>query len=236
MVILSKACKPDNFESHNSLNLSFTNIQGLFEFCWLWVFLWIKLSWYSCPMWAKPEWLNWFWQFHFEMLSSFNPKGFARDLSLENSADAYLCFWLVLLHSVSYFFFLYWSPSSLCMVFDSILSNIDDVLSDNPSANIFVCGDFNVHHKDWLTCSTGTDRSGELCYNFSISNDLTQMVNFPARIPDCDSHSPALLDWFLLTLAFVLQWLSLLWEILIMLSQFPLTFLNIHNRMPHFIA
>ena len=30
-----------------------------------------------------------------------------------------------------------------------------------------------------------------------ISNDLTQMVNFPTRIPDCDSHSPALLDFFL---------------------------------------
>ena len=29
MVILSKACKPDNFESHNSLKLSFMNIQGL---------------------------------------------------------------------------------------------------------------------------------------------------------------------------------------------------------------
>ena len=29
MVILSKACKPDNFESHNSLKLSFTNIRGL---------------------------------------------------------------------------------------------------------------------------------------------------------------------------------------------------------------
>ena len=30
-----------------------------------------------------------------------------------------------------------------------------------------------------------------------ISNDLTQMVNFPTRIPDCHSHSPALLDLFL---------------------------------------
>ena len=29
MAILSKACKPDNFESHNSLTLSFTNIRGL---------------------------------------------------------------------------------------------------------------------------------------------------------------------------------------------------------------
>ena len=29
MAIISKACKTDNFESHNSLKLSFTNIQGL---------------------------------------------------------------------------------------------------------------------------------------------------------------------------------------------------------------
>ena len=29
MTILSKACKPDNFKLHNSLKLSFTNIQGL---------------------------------------------------------------------------------------------------------------------------------------------------------------------------------------------------------------
>ena len=105
---------------------------------------------------------------------------------------------MALLHLVSYFFFLYQSPSSSsCTVFDTILSNIDEVLSINPSANVFVFGDFNVHHKDWLTYSGGTDRSGELCYNFSISNDLTQMVNFPTRIPDCDSHSPALLDLFL---------------------------------------
>ena len=122
---------------------------------------------------------------------------FARDLSLENSADSYLCFRLALLHSVYYFFFLYRSPSALCTVFDSVSSNIDEVLSINPSANVFVSGGFNVHHKDWLTYSSGTDRPGELCYNFSISNDLTQMVDFPTRIPDCDSHSPALLDLFL---------------------------------------
>ena len=30
-----------------------------------------------------------------------------------------------------------------------------------------------------------------------ISNDLTQIVNFPTRIPDCDSNSHALLDIFL---------------------------------------
>ena len=115
-----------------------------------------------------------------------------------DSVNFYVRSYLTLIHSVSYFFFLYQSPSSsLCTVFYSISSNLDEVLSINLSANVFVFGDFNIHHKDWLTYSGGTDRPGELCYNFSISNDLTQMVNFPTRIPDCDSHSPALLDLFI---------------------------------------
>ena len=88
---------------------------------------------------------------------------FARDLSLENSADPYLCFQLALLYSMSYFFFLFQSHSSPpCTVFDFISSNIDQVLSIKPSASAFVFGDFNVHHKDCLNYSRGTDRSGEL--------------------------------------------------------------------------
>ena len=55
---------------------------------------------------------------------------------------------------------------------------------------MFIFGDFNVHHKDWLTYSGGTD---ELCYNL----ERPYSVNFPTRIPDCDSHSPALLDLFI---------------------------------------
>ena len=145
-------------------------------------------------------------------LSSFNPKrfyysyarscslcegktSFCMRLSLENSADSYLCFRLALLHSVSYFFFLYQPPfSSLCTVFYSISSNIDEVLSINPSANLFIFEGFNVHYKDWLTYSNGTDKPGELCYNFSISDDLTQMINFPTQTPEYDSHIHALLD------------------------------------------
>ena len=216
MAILSKACKPDNFESHNSLKLSFTNIRGLrsnfvdcesflesnspdiLALCETNLDDSIDSGNFSVrgylPLIRKDS------STHMHGLAVYVKEGlpFARDLSLENSADSYLCFRLALLHSVSYFFFLYRSPSSsLCTVFDSISSNINEVLSINPSANVFVFGDFNVHHKDWLTYSGGTDRLGELCYNFSISNDLTQIVNFPTRIPDCDSHSPALLDLFL---------------------------------------
>ena len=60
---------------------------------------------------------------------------YAWDLSLENSADSYLCFRLALLHSVSYFFFLYRSPSSsLYTVFDSSPpAPVDVHISSNPS-------------------------------------------------------------------------------------------------------
>ena len=99
---------------------------------------------------------------------------------------------------------------------------------------MFVFGGFNDHHKDWLTYSGGTDRPGELTIFLS---QITQMVSFPTEIPDCDSHSPVLLDLFLLMLVFVLQWLSLHLEILIMLlSQFPLTFHQMQKRILRFIA
>ena len=62
---------------------------------------------------------------------------------------------------------------------------------------MFVFRDFNVHHKDYLTYSGGTHRPGELCYNFFISTALTQMVSFLSWIPDSDSHSPGLLDFFI---------------------------------------
>ena len=123
------------------------------------------------------------------------------------------------------FFFLYRSLSSLLyLVFDSVSSNVDEILLINPSASVSVFGDLNVHHKDWLTYSGRTERPGKLFYNFSISNVLMQMVNFPTQIP----VTLTVLFWisfFLLTLVFVLQWLSLHWEILIMLlPQLPLTF------------
>ena len=167
MAILSKACKPDNFEPHNSLKLSFTNIRGL------------RSNFVDCESFLEsnsPDILALRETNLDDAIDSdnFSVRGylllirkdsstpmhglavyvkeglpFARNLSLENSADSYLCFRLALLHSVSYFFFLYRSPSSaLCSVFDSISSNIDEVLSTNPSTNIFVFGDFNVHHKD----------------------------------------------------------------------------------------
>ena len=160
MAILSKACKPHNFDLHNSLKFSFRNIQGLHS---------NFVDWESFLESSSPKILalcetnlddsidsgNFHVRGYLPLirkdsstrmhgLSVYVKEGlpFAHNLSLENSADSYLCFWKALL-------FLYQSPSlSLCTVFQSISSSIDEVFSINPSANVFVFRDFNVHHKD----------------------------------------------------------------------------------------
>ena len=63
----------------------------------------------------------------------------------------FLRFQLALLHSLSYFFCRYRSPSPSCIIFDAISFNIDEFFWINPSANLLISGDFNIHHKDWLT-------------------------------------------------------------------------------------
>ena len=124
MAILSKACKPDNFESHDSLKLSFANIRGLRSNFVDWEsFLEsnspdilalcetnlddsidsgnLSVGGYL-PLIRKDS------STHMHGLAVYVKEGltFAQELSLENSADYYLCFRLVLLHSVSYFLFL----------------------------------------------------------------------------------------------------------------------------------
>ena len=202
---------PDNFEPRSSLKLSFTNI---------WVLCSNFVECESLLELHSPDILplcgthlddsidsgNFFMSGYLHLIQKYSithmhgyaiyaKEGlpFARDLSLEKFKDAYSCLRLALLHSVSFSFFPYESPSLLlCRVFQPISSNIDEVLSINPCANVFVFKDFNVNHKDCLIYSGGADKLGELCYIFSIWN------NFPTVILDYDSHSPVFfLDLFI---------------------------------------
>ena len=139
---------------------------------------------------------------------------FAPDLFLENSTNSCVCFQLALFLSVSYFFFLYRSPSPL-----NFIQHLLMCLSLETLTSII---------------RTGLPILVELIdlVNSVISNDLTQMVNFPTRIPDCDSHSLALLDLFLSSdVICSTMWFSLHLEIL-----FALIFHQIHNRISCFIA
>ena len=117
MAILSKESKPDKSEPNNSLKLSFTNIWGL------------RHNFVECESFLEPSspeilvlcetnsddpidpgnfsvrgYLPLIWKnllTHMHGLAVY-VKGlpFEWDLSLENSADSYLCFWLALLHLV----------------------------------------------------------------------------------------------------------------------------------------
>ena len=87
-------------------------------------------------------------------------------------------------------FSLYLSPaSSLCTVFDPISSKMEEILS--------IC---LLMYLSLEILTRGTDRFCELCYNFCIYDDFTQMVHQPTWIPNCEYYSPAAFDFFPLTL------------------------------------
>ena len=78
----------------------------------------------------------------------------------------------------------------------------------------------------------------DLVNSVIISNELTQMVNSPTQIPDCDSHSPALLDLFLssdASICFIMTF-SLLENSDHVLVSVSIDFQSYLQRMPHFIA
>ena len=91
-----------------------------------------------------------------------------------------------------------------------------------------------MHDTDWLTYSGGTNRPEELLSQMTLLRWLTFLLG------SLTVTLMLLLFWihlFLLMLVFVLPWLSFHRGILIMLlSQFPLTFKQSQNWMPHFIA
>ena len=115
------------------------------------------------------------------------------------------------------------------MVFDSISSKIDELLLINPSANVFVFGDFNV------IIRTGLPILVELIDLVnSVIIFLSQMTLLKWLTFLLGSQTVMVLLFFILT--FYTSICSTMsfphWEILIMLSQFPLTFHQIVNGMP----
>ena len=185
IVISSKGCIPDNFEPHDSVKLSFTNIWGLCS----------KFA--ECESFLKSNshdiftlcdtnlddsidsgnfsvrgYLPLIQKFYYSYAwsCSLSEKGlpFPWDLPLTKLCGFLLVFdWLYFTQYLTPFSFINHLLRRYLQFAISISSNIDEFPSINPSADVFVFGDFNVHHKDWLTYSGVTDRPGELCYKFS---------------------------------------------------------------------
>ena len=84
----------------------------------------------------------------------------------------------------------------------------------------------STHHKNWLTYSGGTDRPGELCYNFLNSYDL-----------DCDPQSSALMDLLISSNPSVCSTVAFPpLRYFYHVSQLSLTFLQTQKDMPLFIV
>ena len=123
MAILSKWCKPDNFEPNNSLKRRFRKLRPSFQFGWcesfretnspnILVLCETNLD-DSISLWRVTHKDS---IAHMYGLAVHIIEGLAsaQDLSLEKSADCYLYFRLALLHAASCFSFLYRSPLLLC--------------------------------------------------------------------------------------------------------------------------
>ena len=229
MTILSKTCKPDNFESYNSLKLSFTNIRGLrsnfvdcesflesnspdiLALCETNLDDSIDSGNFSVrgylPLIRKDS------STHMHGLAVYVKEGlpFARDLSLENSSDSYYVFdWLYFTQCLTSF------------------SSIDHLLQ--PCARFLILFHLTLmrfsrstHLLMFLSLETLTSiiRTGLLILvelidlgNFVITF-LSQMTLLRWLTFLLGSQTVILivqLFWiyfFLLTLVFVLQWLSL---------------------------
>ena len=120
------------------------------------------------------------------------------DLSLKKSEDSFLFFVLVLLYSVFCLFF--FSFLLLLLSVNAVSSNIDKVLSISLFSNYLSLETFKV----WLMYFYGNDIPNEICYNFSMTNNVIYIVVFPTRF--LFIVLIFLSYFFLLTLIFVLQW------------------------------
>ena len=208
-----------------------------FPFCWVWILPWVKLSWHSYSMWNKLGWLNWSWQFLCEELSPFNSKRFYYSYAWSCSLFKRRISFCTRLISRKLFRFLLmfltgFTSLSVLVLFPLLITFFVAVqflilfhltlmrFSRSNHLLFLSLGDFNVHHKDWVTYSGGPDRPGERCYKTTLLRQLTFLLWF------LTVTLTVMLFWiylFLLMLVSVLQWLSLHWEILMLLSQFPLT-------------
>ena len=65
----------------------------------------------------------------------------------------------------------------------------------HPHAEVLYIGDSNVHHTDWLQ-PIHTDVGGIEAFNFSISNELEQIIKHPTRVPDHHDHAANILNLF----------------------------------------
>lgn len=79
---------------------------------------------------------------------------------------------------------------------EHVQDTADILLQQLPSAELVILGDFNAHHKEWLS-SRITDHAGRVVLDFALANNLTQLITEPTRIPQDPGDHASTLDLLL---------------------------------------
>lgn len=108
----------------------------------------------------------------------------------------YMCFYVALILSTTFVFALYCPQNEETVIFSDISEKIDNILTQFPSASFHNCGDFNIHHKEWIVHSNKTDFEGRYCRDYSIAYELTQIIGEPTCV-QTTCHQVNILNLFL---------------------------------------
>ena len=80
-----------------------------------------------------------------------------------------------------YIFSIYRNPDLDDSIYDCLLSSIASIQSKDVKSSIIFVGDFNAHHREWLSSISPTNTHGRSAYDFSNVSGCTQLVNEPTH-------------------------------------------------------
>ena len=81
-----------------------------------------------------------------------------------------------------YIFSIYRNPNLDNSIYDCLLSSMASVQEMDQKAAFLSMGDFNAHHRDWLSSLSPTNQYGVAAYDFSCVSGCDQLVDGPTHI------------------------------------------------------
>ena len=75
----------------------------------------------------------------------------------------------------------YCPPKAARGVIDWYDKHVDNLISKTKASICVMTGDFNCHHREWLSSKSPTDAEGRAAYEFCCTHDLSQIVDGPTH-------------------------------------------------------
>ena len=85
-------------------------------------------------------------------------------------------------HSNFYIFSVYRNPDADDSIFDCLLSMMERIQQNDRRSSFLFLGDFNAHHREWLSSVSPTDRHGLSACDFSSVSGCEQLIHEPTHV------------------------------------------------------